>query len=108
MEACLKLVTPANHLSRFMPEIMVSAVGDETVALCIAFLRSSGYIKNPYLKSSLVTVLYAGTFSIGKRYPQGILGGLLIGSDFANEHLLHALMKFYIGKRKPELYHELC
>ncbi|KAK8086564.1 ubiquitin elongating factor core [Apiospora phragmitis] len=81
---------------RFMPEIMVSAVGDETVALCIAFLRSSGYIKNPYLKSSLVTVLYAGTFSIGKRYPQGILGGLLIGSEFANEHLLHALMKFYI------------
>ncbi|KAK8134385.1 hypothetical protein PG984_006397 [Apiospora sp. TS-2023a] len=81
---------------RFMPEIMVSAVGDETVALCIAFLRSSGYIKNPYLKSSLVTVLYAGTFSIGKRYPQGILGPLLIGSDFANEHLLHALMKFYI------------
>ncbi|KAK7981070.1 hypothetical protein PG989_013527 [Apiospora arundinis] len=63
---------------RFMPEIMVSAVGDETVALCIAFLRSSGYIKNPYLKASLVT------------------GGLLIGSEFANEHLLHALMKFYI------------
>ncbi|KAK6824720.1 ubiquitin elongating factor core [Apiospora arundinis] len=81
---------------RFMPEIMVSAVGDETVALCIAFLRSSGYIKNPYLKASLVTVLYAGTFAIGKRYPQGILGGLLIGSEFANEHLLHALMKFYI------------
>lgn len=29
---------------------------------------------------------------------RGVLGDSLIGSDFANEHLLHSLMKFYIGK----------
>lgn len=28
---------------------------------------------------------------------RGVLGDSLIGSDFANEHLLHSLMKFYIG-----------
>lgn len=37
---------------------------------------------------------------------RGILGDSLIGSEFANEHLLHSLMKFYIGKccrGKPEV-----
>lgn len=79
-----------------MPQIMMSAVGDEIVALCITFLRSSEYIKNPYLKSSLVTVLFAGTFPM-YHLSRGILGDILVGSEFANEHLLHALMKFYIG-----------
>ncbi|KAI0136961.1 ubiquitin elongating factor core-domain-containing protein [Xylariales sp. AK1849] len=80
---------------RFMPQIMMSAVGDEIVALAITFLRSSEYIKNPYLKSSLVTVLYAGQFQMF-HLSRGILGDILVGSEFANEHLLHALMKFYI------------
>lgn len=75
---------------------MMSAVGDEIVALAITFLRSSEYIKNPYLKSSLVTVLFAGQFPM-YHLSKGILGDILVGSEFANEHLLHALMKFYIG-----------
>ncbi|KAF2999562.1 hypothetical protein E8E14_001360 [Neopestalotiopsis sp. 37M] len=80
---------------RFMPQIMMSAVGDEIVALAITFLRSSEYIKNPYLKSSLVTVLYAGQFPM-YHLSKGILGDILMGSELANQHLLHALMKFYI------------
>ncbi|KAI1863316.1 uncharacterized protein JN550_009636 [Neoarthrinium moseri] len=80
---------------RFMPQIMISAVGDEIVALAITFLRSSEYIKNPYLKSSLVTVLFAGQFPM-YHLSRGILGDILVGSGFANEYLLHALMKFYI------------
>lgn len=81
---------------RFMPQIMMSAVGDEIVALAITFLRSSEYIKNPYLKSSLVTVLFAGQFPM-YHLSKGILGDILMGSELANEHLLHALIKFYIG-----------
>ncbi|KAH9896390.1 ubiquitin conjugation factor E4 [Xylariomycetidae sp. FL2044] len=80
---------------RFLPQILMSAVGDEIMALCITFLRSSEYIKNPYLKSSLVTLLFSGTWPIYHR-STGVLGDSLMGSDFANEHLLHALMKFYI------------
>lgn len=74
----------------------MSAVGDEIIALCITFLRSSEYIKNPYLKSSLVTLLFSGTWPI-YHLSRGVLGDSLIGSSFANEHLLHSLMKFYIG-----------
>ncbi|KAI1374861.1 ubiquitin conjugation factor E4 [Hypoxylon crocopeplum] len=80
---------------RFLPQILVSAVGDEIATLCITFLRSSEYVKNPYLKSSLVTLLFSGTWPV-YHLTRGVLGDTLIGSSFANEHLLHALMKFYI------------
>ncbi|KAI0913526.1 ubiquitin fusion degradation protein 2 [Ustulina deusta] len=80
---------------RFLPNILMSAIGDEIITLCITFLRSSEYIKNPYLKSSLVTLLFSGTWPI-YHLSRGVLGDSLIGSSFANEHLLHSLMKFYI------------
>ncbi|KAI1426263.1 ubiquitin elongating factor core-domain-containing protein [Xylaria sp. FL1777] len=80
---------------RFLPNILMSAIGDEIITLCITFLRSSEYIKNPYLKSSLVTLLFSGTWPM-YHLSRGVLGDSLIGSDFANEHLLHSLMKFYI------------
>ncbi|KAI8634270.1 ubiquitin fusion degradation protein 2 [Xylariaceae sp. FL1651] len=80
---------------RFLPNILMSAIGDEIIMLCITFLRSSEYIKNPYLKSSLVTLLFSGTWPL-YHLSRGVLGDSLIGSDFANEHLLHSLMKFYI------------
>lgn len=80
---------------RYVPQIILSAVGDEMIALCIAFLESSDYIRNPYLKSTLVTLLYSGTwptYHLGK----GVLGDALTNLKFANDHLLHAVMKFYI------------
>ncbi|KAJ8117830.1 hypothetical protein ONZ43_g4113 [Nemania bipapillata] len=80
---------------RYMPNILMSAVGDEIITLCITFLRSSEYIKNPYLKSSLVTLLFSGTWPM-YHLSRGVLGDSLLASDFANEHLLHSLMKFYI------------
>ncbi|XXG97398.1 hypothetical protein Hte_003699 [Hypoxylon texense] len=80
---------------RFKPDILMSAVGEEIITLCIAFLRSSEYIRNPYLKSSLVTLLFSGTWPI-YHFTKGVLGDMLVGSHFANEHLLHSLMKFYI------------
>mgnify|MGYP003629442479 CR=1 FL=1 len=75
---------------------MISAVGDELIALCITFLTNSDYIKNPYLKAKLVSLLFNGTWPVYHR-TKGVLGDSLIGLKFANDHLLHALMKFYIG-----------
>ncbi|MBE3049638.1 hypothetical protein IMZ48_45515 [Candidatus Bathyarchaeota archaeon] len=71
------------------------AVGDEMISMCIAFLQCSDYIKNPYLKSSLVHLLFNGTWPTSSNR-NGILGDQLTMSKFANDHLLHALMKFYI------------
>ncbi|EFW20031.1 hypothetical protein D8B26_003499 [Coccidioides posadasii str. Silveira] len=78
-----------------MPHIITSTQGDELIMLCIAFLHSSEYIKNPYLKAGLITILFCGTWTqpTGAR---GVLVGLLNSMPFANKHLLHALLKFYI------------
>ncbi|KAL2024151.1 hypothetical protein VTK56DRAFT_9931 [Thermocarpiscus australiensis] len=80
---------------RYIPQIILSAVGDEMIALCITFLESSEYVKNPYLKSSLVTLLYHGTWPT-YHLKKGVLGDLLTNTKFANDYLLHAVMKFYI------------
>lgn len=78
-----------------MPQIITATQGDELVMLCIAFLESSAYIKNPYLKAGLVSILFRGTWDRpgGAR---GVLVDLLNSMSFANEYLLHAVMKFYI------------
>lgn len=82
-------------IMRNMPQIITSTQSDELVMLCIAFLRSSEYVKNPYLKSGLVTIMFHGIWPVYNR-SRGILGDLLNALPFATEHLLHALMKFYI------------
>ena len=78
-----------------MPQIVTATQGDELVMLCITFLESTSYIKNPYLKAGLVSILFRGTWPRpgGAR---GVLVDLLSSMPFANDYLLHALMKFYI------------
>ncbi|KAL9608059.1 MAG: hypothetical protein Q9167_007083 [Letrouitia subvulpina] len=78
-----------------MPLNIFSTQSDELVMLCITFLRSSEYIKNPYLKAGLVTIMYHGIWPFRNR-SKGVLGDLLTSLHIATEHLLHALMKFYI------------
>ncbi|KAJ5647189.1 hypothetical protein N7490_003561 [Penicillium lividum] len=78
-----------------LPQIITATQGDELVMLAITFLESSSYIKNPYLKAGLVSILFRGTWDRpgGAR---GVLVDLLNSMNFANEYLLHAVMKFYI------------
>jgi ubiquitin conjugation factor E4 B len=81
-------------ITRMMPHIITSTQCEELVKICITFLRSSEYIKNPYLKSGLVTILFHGVWEIPHR-SKGVLGDTLFGNKFAMKHLLHALMQFY-------------
>ena len=78
-----------------MPRLISSTPGDELVMLCISFLRSPEYIKNPYLKAGLVTILFKGTWP-WRQGGQGVLAGLYNSMPFATRHLLHALMQFFI------------
>jgi ubiquitin conjugation factor E4 B len=82
-------------IMRNMPHIITATQSDELVMLCVTFLRSSEYIRNPYLKSGLVTILFHGIWPVYGRQ-KGILGDLLNSLPFATQHLLHSLMKFYI------------
>src|SRR5436190_22149449 len=78
-----------------MPHLITSTQGDELIMLCIAFLQSSDYIKNPYLKAGLVTILCRGTWD-QRNGARGVLVDLLNSLQFATDHLLHSLMQFYI------------
>ncbi|MCJ1313271.1 hypothetical protein MMC25_006948 [Agyrium rufum] len=89
------VVTTFKFIMRNMPTIITTTQSEELVTLCITFLRSSEYIKNPYLKSGLVTILFHGIWPVYGR-TKGILGDLLNSMPFATSHLLHALMQFYI------------
>lgn len=89
------VVSNFKFIMRNMPQIITSTQSDELVMLCITFLRSSEYIKNPYLKSGLVTIMFHGCWPTYNR-SKGILGDLINSLPFATEHLLHSLMKFYI------------
>lgn len=89
------VVSNFTFIMRNMPQIITSTQADELVMLCITFLQSSEYIKNPYLKAGLVTILAHGVWPVYNR-SKGILGDLLFSLPFANQYLLHALMKFYI------------
>ncbi|POS83583.1 hypothetical protein EPUL_003555, partial [Erysiphe pulchra] len=88
------IVSTFIFIFRHIPDITISAIGDELIVLCVTFLESD-YVKNPYLKAKLVSLLFFGTWPIHHRQ-KGVIGDALIGSKFANDYLLHALMKFYI------------
>lgn len=89
------VVSNFKFIMRYMPQIITSTQADELVMLCVTFLQSSEYIKNPHLKSGLVTIMSHGVWPVYNR-SKGILGDLLFSLPFANQYLLHGLMKFYI------------
>lgn len=93
--ALLDIVENFMFVFRYIPKVIMSAVGDELVGLCVAFLESSEYVRNPYLKSKLVTLLFNGSWPI-YHLSKGVLGDVMTNSNFSNKHLLHAVMKFYI------------
>lgn len=78
-----------------LPQIITSTQSDELIMLCIAFLESSNFIKNPYLKAEMITILFRGTWP---RYHggTGVLAQQYNALPFATEHLMHAVMKFFI------------
>jgi ubiquitin conjugation factor E4 B len=78
-----------------LPQIVSSTQSDELIMLCVTFLRNSEYIRNPYLKASLVTILFRGTWT-WRPGGRGILADQYNSMPFAMEHMLHSLMKFFI------------
>ena len=78
-----------------LPQIVSPHQSEELIMLCITLLRNSEYIKNPYLKSSLITILFRGTWT-WRQGGRGILADQYNSMDFAMKNMLHSIMKFYI------------
>ncbi|KAF2461616.1 ubiquitin elongating factor core-domain-containing protein [Lineolata rhizophorae] len=82
-------------ITKNMPGIITSTQCEELITVCMTFLRNSEYIRNPYLKAGLITILFHGVWPLPK-FSKGVLGDLLFSSPFAVKHLLHSVMKFFI------------
>ena len=78
-----------------LPQIVSSTQSDELIMFCVALLENSDFIKNPYLKGSLITILFQGTWPMYRGQP-GLLTNQYNSLPFALEHLLHAMMKFFV------------
>ncbi|KAK9472807.1 ubiquitin elongating factor core-domain-containing protein [Dipodascopsis tothii] len=84
-----------NYYSRNMPQALWDQSMNELVVFVVTFLRTSGYIKNPYLKSKFVEVLFYGTLR-QRDNRNGYLSDIVNSAPLALEHLFHVLMSFYI------------
>ncbi|KAK9240563.1 ubiquitin elongating factor core-domain-containing protein [Lipomyces kononenkoae] len=83
------------YFSRSYPQLMFELTHVELVTFAVTFLRTSSYIKNPYLKAKIIEVLFYGTLS-QPAFKNGFLGDTLNSLPIATEHLFHLLMSFYI------------
>jgi ubiquitin conjugation factor E4 B len=89
------IVDNFKFITQNIPQIVTPQQCEEIMQICITFLRNTEYVKNPGVKSGLVTILFFGVQPF-HHHARGVLGDLLMGSPFAHKHLLHGLMKFYI------------
>ncbi|KAI0712081.1 ubiquitin elongating factor core-domain-containing protein [Earliella scabrosa] len=79
---------------RQSPKSLELSGRNEMLVWCLTFLTSTWYIKNPFLKAKLVEVLFYGTYSWGEH--RSVLTTLLNTHPVALQHLMPALMHFYI------------
>ncbi|GAC74338.1 ubiquitin fusion degradation protein-2 [Moesziomyces antarcticus T-34] len=68
---------------------------NDLVTFCTTFLSSGWYIKNPFLKAKLAEILFYNVIPWG-RHTQGVLADTLNIHGLALQHLVPALMNFWI------------
>lgn len=80
---------------------------DEIVTFALIFLSNSAYLRNPYLKSKLIEILYHFTHalyqdSMGRKF--GKLNDIFFTHAFARENLIHCLTTFYIDVEQSGMH----
>lgn len=81
-------------VSRVSAPLSESAKND-LVTFCTTFLSSGWYIKNPFLKAKLAEILFYNVIPWG-RHTNGVLSDTLNIHGLALQHLVPALMSFWI------------
>ncbi|CBQ69151.1 related to UFD2-ubiquitin fusion degradation protein [Sporisorium reilianum SRZ2] len=81
-------------ISRVNAPLSESAKND-LVTFCTTFLSSGWYIKNPFLKAKLAEILFYNVMPFG-RHTNGVLSDTLNIHALALQHLVPALMSFWI------------
>ncbi len=92
---------PVLKTVRQSPKSLELSGRNEMLIWCLAFLTSTWYIKNPFLKAKIVEVLFFGCWNWGEQ--RSVLTTLLNTHSVALQHLMPALMHFYIGRTCPPM-----
>lgn len=87
-------VTFILHLMRFVPESIITKRLPQLPEFVTVFLTHSDFIKNPYLKSKFVEMLFFG--AIAAKQGQTTFVDIYITDKLLLDNMFHALMKFYI------------
>ncbi|KAJ3115786.1 hypothetical protein HK100_001231, partial [Physocladia obscura] len=90
-------------ICRFKPTLFENTLRDEFMIFSVAMLQSSGYIKNPHLKSKLVEVYYVLYYFTLPLYrtqtgePTGPRLDMIFSThDAAKLYLVPGIMRFYV------------
>ncbi|CCA73755.1 related to UFD2-ubiquitin fusion degradation protein [Serendipita indica DSM 11827] len=86
-------------MMKYKPTVFTAFGQKEIIDFAIAFLTSTWYITNPYLKSKLVAVLAIGVRPF-RQHTAGILGNALCSHPLSLKHLMMCLMSFYVECEK--------
>jgi ubiquitin conjugation factor E4 B len=72
---------------------------DELIAFSMIMLSNSSYIKNPYLKSKLIEILFYFTLPLYKSNDVPVYGleGVLMTHPMAKSHLVSSVLHWYTG-----------
>jgi len=90
-DACEVLLFYARH----RPDVLDEFARTTLVVFCTTFLVSGWYVRNPFLKAKLAELLAYNVMPYGP-YPQGVVGDVVNCHPVALEHLMPALMAFWI------------
>ncbi|WFC95118.1 RING-type E3 ubiquitin transferase [Malassezia brasiliensis] len=81
--------------ARHKPDVLDESARDSVVVFCTTFLSSGWWIRNPFLKAKLAEMLSYNLMPFGP-YPSGVLGGTINSHPLALQHLVPALIAFWI------------
>lgn len=85
-----------SFVGHYTPEALIPTQLTELLIFAVTFLRSSSYIKKANVKSRLVEIIFLGIYTGQRGGPPGYLAEKIHTHPFVLQHLMHALMNFYI------------
>ncbi|KAI5792948.1 ubiquitin elongating factor core-domain-containing protein [Pyronema domesticum] len=88
-----------SFVALYTSDLLISTQLADLMVFSVTFFRSSTYIPKVTLKSKLVEIIYWGILP-NSRGGTGFLAELIHGNRFVLQHLMHALMTFYIEIEK--------
>lgn len=81
--------------ARHIPDILIRQNLSPLLVFLLTFLRQKSFIKNPYVKTRFVEVIFFGSIELYKNV-KGFFIDLFNTDQLCLDQLLHTLMQFYI------------